>query len=252
MKPLIGITGYYINSTEMGKEGVRGLPGQDMGMFSYDYIRSLQRAGATAVLLPIDDKYGIDNYLDRLDGILLAGGADINPFYYGDDPHPYLGAVEEERDDLEIKLAKRALERDIPVFGICRGLQVLNVAAGGSLYQDLEQELGPEHVHSRKQFRKWQGSHSIDIVEDSKLYQATGANSLIVNSYHHQAVKNLGADFKVTAWSSDHIVEAIESNVHQYATAVQWHPEMMSEKDNIQQFLFNHFINKVGIKLETV
>ena len=131
MKPLIGVTGYYIDHSEIGKEGLRGLPGQDMAIFSYDYIRSLQRAGATVVLLPIEEVDQIESTLNQLDGLLLAGGADINPIYYGDTPKSYIGTVEEERDNFELNLAKQALEKDIPILGICRGLQVLNVALVG-------------------------------------------------------------------------------------------------------------------------
>jgi putative glutamine amidotransferase len=246
MKPLIGVTGYYVDHSEIGKEGLRGLPGQDMAIFSYDYIRSLQRAGATVVLLPIEEADQIDSTLNQLDGLLLAGGADINPLYYGDIPQSYLGTVEEERDNFELNLARQALERDIPILGICRGLQVLNVAAGGSLYQDLEHEMGPEHFHAREQFRKWQGSHSVNLREGRKIYEAIGEKSLMVNSFHHQAVKTLGRDFEVSAWSFDGVIEAIESKAHHYVAAVQWHPEMMSERDVLQQRLFNHFVNEIS------
>lgn len=249
MNLLIGITGYYLDHSETGHNGFRGLPGQDMAIFSYDYVRSLQRAGATVVLLPIEEADRINSLLSQLDGLLLAGGADINPLYYGDIPHPYLGTVEEERDIFELKLAKRALERDIPILGICRGLQVLNVAAGGSLYQDLEREIGPDHFHVRTQFRKWQGSHSVSLLEGRKIYKAIGQKSLMVNSFHHQAVKTLGRDFEATAWSFDGVIEAIESKVHHYVTAVQWHPEMMAERDELQQRLFNHFVNEISKKL---
>ncbi|TPV45879.1 gamma-glutamyl-gamma-aminobutyrate hydrolase family protein [Bacillus dicomae] len=249
MKPLIGVTGYYIDHSEIGKEGLRGLPGQDMAIFSYDYIRSLQRAGATVVLLPIEEVDQIESTLNQLDGLLLAGGADINPIYYGDTPKSYIGTVEEERDNFELNLAKQALEKDIPILGICRGLQVLNVAAGGSLYQDLEQEMGPEYFHVREQFRKWQGSHSVDLLEEGKIYEAIGQKSLMVNSFHHQAVKTLGKDFEASAWSFDGVIEAIESKAHRYVAAVQWHPEMMSERDVLQQRLFNQFVNEISKKV---
>jgi len=249
MKPLIGVTGYYVDHSEIGKEGLRGLPGQDMAIFSYDYIRSLQRAGATVVLLPIEEADQIDSTLNQLDGLLLAGGADINPLYYGDLPKAYLGTVEEERDNFELILARKALEKDMPILGICRGLQVLNVASGGTLYQDLEHEMGPEYFHVREQFRKWQGSHSINVLEGKKIYEAIGQKSLMVNSFHHQAVKTLGRDFEVSAWSFDGVIEAIESKAHHYVTAVQWHPEMMSERDIIQQRLFNHFVNVTSKKV---
>ncbi|MBP3041310.1 gamma-glutamyl-gamma-aminobutyrate hydrolase family protein [Bacillaceae bacterium Marseille-Q3522] len=246
MRPLIGITGYYVTSTEMGTNRLRGVAGQDIALYSYDYVKSLQRAGATAVLLPIDEeKNHAGSLLDRLDGLLLAGGSDVNPYLYGEAPSPYLGSVEQERDEFEFALMQEALERNFPVLGICRGIQVIAAATGGTLYQDLEKELGPEYVHSRKQFRRWQGSHSVTVSEDSKVFAATGQTSLIVNSYHHQAVKTLGKDFKATAYSFDGVIEAIESEVHDYIAAVQWHPEMMSEKNPLQQGIFQHFVDHI-------
>ncbi|SDO89453.1 putative glutamine amidotransferase [Paenibacillus sp. yr247] len=246
--PLIGLTGYYLDKSEAGSNGLLGTLGRDMAMMSYDYSRSLERAGAIPVLLPVLETIGVEKLLDRLDGLLLTGGSDVNPILYGEQPKGYLGKLEPERDAFELALINSALERDMPVFGICRGLQIINVALGGSLYQDLEKDLGIEYCHSHRQFRKWQATHPVHIVEDSKLYRLVGQEELWVNSYHHQAVKNLGRSLKVTARSKDGLVEAVESTDHSYVVAVQWHPEMMTEKETMQQSLFNDFISYVNTK----
>ncbi|UOF91296.1 gamma-glutamyl-gamma-aminobutyrate hydrolase family protein [Fodinisporobacter ferrooxydans] len=245
MKPLIGLTGYYLDQSETGKNRQRGLPGQDMAMFSYDYARSIERAGGIPVMLPILEPSSIGKLLERLDGLLFAGGADVNPLHYGEAPKAYLGSVEEERDTFELLLAGQALLRDMPIFGICRGLQILNVAQGGSLYQDLQQEMGPEHFHAHEQYRKWQATHTVRISPQSRLYQAVGQSELMVNSYHHQGIKLLGNGFAATAHSADGVIEAIESQTHRFVVAVQWHPEMMSEKHPLQQQLFDSFIRQV-------
>ncbi|MCZ8514265.1 gamma-glutamyl-gamma-aminobutyrate hydrolase family protein [Paenibacillus filicis] len=246
MSVLIGATGYYLDQSETGNLGSIGSLGRDMAVMSYDYTRSLESAGAIPIMLPVlEDKKRIETLLDRLDGLLLTGGSDVSPLLYGERPKANLGKLSTERDSFELALLDCALRRDMPVFCICRGLQMLNVALGGSLYQDLVTDLGAEHFHSHKQFRKWQATHTVQIDKDSKLYQMSGVEQLGVNSYHHQAIKALGEHLKVSALSEDHIIEAVESTYHRFVVAVQWHPEMMSEKDKLQQSLFDRFVSYV-------
>jgi putative glutamine amidotransferase len=242
MKALIGVTGYYMNKNEAGKHGVYGAFERDFVVVSYDYSRSVERAGGIPVVLPIMETKMLDPLLDRLDGLLLTGGTDINPLYYGETPTSSLGKTEEERDAFELELANRALARDMPIFGICRGLQLLNVAMGGSLHQDLQQSLGQDVFHAHIQFRKWQATHEIALEEGSRLHQIVGTDRIAVNSFHHQAIHRLGNGLMVTARADDGVVEAVEATSHTAVFAVQWHPEMMAERDGTQQLLFDHFM----------
>lgn len=244
MKPLIGVTGYYMDRNDAARLGVYGGFDRDLSVSSYDYTRSVERAGGIPVVLPVTDLELVDELLDRLDGLLLSGGTDISPACYGEFPIKALGRVEAERDTFELALCKRALARDMPVFGICRGLQLLNVALGGSLHQDLQRALGPDVFHAHTQFRKWQATHEIAIEPDSWLHRVAGADRLGVNSLHHQAVNRLGDGLSVAARSlPDGVVEAVESTAHTAVFAVQWHPEMMAEKSRTQQSLFEYFVS---------
>lgn len=241
-KPVIGITNYYLGRGESGEQRPRGLHDQDIGMFSYDHVRSVEAAGGIPVILPIQKTENLEALLNSIDGLLLAGGADINPALYGESPHIALGAVEEERDHFEYYLTKAAMQSDIPILGICRGVQMLNVAAGGTLYQDLPSQLGTEYFHAHTQFRKWQPTHTVKLLEGSRVQQAFERTELAVNSLHHQAIKQVAPGFQVTAQSADGIVEAIESRTHAYVVGVQWHPEMMVEKVEEQLQLFVQFV----------
>jgi putative glutamine amidotransferase len=243
LKALIGVTGYYMNKHEAAKLGVYGAFDRDFGVASYDYTRSVERAGGIPVVLPIMETNLLDSLLDRLDGLLLTGGTDINPLYYGEAPTPFLGRTEEERDAFELEIAKRALTRNMPIFGICRGLQLLNAAMGGSLHQDLQQSLGQDVLHAHIQFRKWQAAHEVALEMGSRLHQLAGRDRLAVNSLHHQAIHRLGDGLMITARADDGVVEAVESASHTAVFAVQWHPEMMAERDRTQQLLFDHFVN---------
>jgi putative glutamine amidotransferase len=243
MKALIGVTGYYLNKNEAAKLGVYGAFDRDFGVASYDYTRSVERAGGIPVVLPVTETNLLDSLLDRLDGLLLTGGTDINPLYYGETPTSSLGQTEEERDVFELELANLALARDMPIFGICRGMQLLNVAMGGSLHQDLQQSLGQNVFHAHIQFRKWQPTHEIALIMGSRLHRIVGKDRFAVNSFHHQAIHRLGDGLMVTAHADDGVVEAVEATSHTAVFAVQWHPEMMAERDRTQQLLFDHFVN---------
>ncbi|TVY08544.1 gamma-glutamyl-gamma-aminobutyrate hydrolase family protein [Paenibacillus cremeus] len=245
MPPLIGVTGYYLDKSETASLGSLGSLGRDLAVMSYDYTRSIERAGGIPVMIPLLDTMDVGSLLDRLDGLLLSGGSDVNPLLYGEQPTTKLGQVVPERDAFELALIRAALERDMPIFAICRGMQILNVALDGTLYQDLETDKGPVHYHAYRQFRKWQPAHPVSVHRDSKLYESVAYEELWVNSYHHQAVKSLGQHLKATAWSKEGVIEAMESTRHGYVAAVQWHPEMMSETDPAEQSLFDHFVSYI-------
>jgi putative glutamine amidotransferase len=220
-RPLIGITGTrHVIASNSAAPGLMGLVSGD------DYAQGVERAGGLPVVIPyIESEDVLDDLANRLDGLLLAGGEDVNPELWGSEPLRGLGQVIPERDALERVLILRMLEQNKPILGICRGIQMLNVALGGSLYQDIVREWRGVIQH-RQQARRDHLSHSVRIVPDSRLFQLVGHRSeLRCNSFHHQAVKELGKDLVAVAWDQEGLVEAIEHTKHDFVLGVQWHPE---------------------------
>ena len=212
-RPLVGITG---NFGERGCELAEG------------YFRSVEAAGGVSVVLPpTDDMATLSSALGRVDGILLSGGGDINPLYLGEEPRPGLGSVNAGRDRGELLLARMAYDRQIPLFGICRGIQVMVAAMGGKLYQDIATQHDrnglPPVKHDQSLDRGF-ASHSV-IAEEGSLMAELFGRRFAVNSFHHQAVASPGSHFRVTAWAADGVVEAVESTDFRFAVGVQWHPE---------------------------
>lgn len=188
----------------------------DLDLYFADYARGVAEAGGIPVHLPVE--VDVTAVVERIDGIVLPGGADIDPARYGEDPDPELLPPESERDELELALFSAAVDRDIPVLGICRGLQVINVHQGGTLEQHVA-------VHSRFDLAADTTAHAVSFTTGSALHSLYGP-SLEVNSLHHQTVKDLGRRLEVTATATDGGIEGIEMGRH--VLAVQWHPEMMS------------------------
>ncbi len=187
----------------------------DVDLYMADYARGVIEAGGIPVHIPIDvDPTAVG---ERLDGIVLPGGTDIDPILYGADPDPELLPLEPERDDLELALLSAALEAEVPVLGICRGIQVLNVHQGGTLHQHV-----PEH--GRFDLPIDSTIHEVSFAEGSTLHELYGPSAQ-VNSLHHQTVADLGHDLTVTARADDGTIEGVEMGDH--VVAVQWHPEMM-------------------------
>ena len=222
MKPLIGITG---NFGDKGCELAKG------------YYQSVLEAGGSPVVIPpYTDASAMSALLDELDGIILSGGSDMNPLLVGEEPIPQLHGINPERDVPELMLIRQAYERQIPILGICRGIQMLAAALGGSIYQDLGVQYhdAPLIKHSQDLVRE-QASHTVYIEQDSmlgRIFTQSGLGTgekgeyvLPVNSFHHQAVRCPGELFKVSARSSDGVIEAMESNEHKSILGVQWHPE---------------------------
>ncbi len=189
------------------------------------YSAAVQRAGALALLLPPDESAAAtpDLLLDRVDGLMLAGGADVDPSCYGARPHPELGPTWRERDEFEISLASRALERGMPVLGVCRGMQVINVARGGTLIQHLPDVVGhDEHRHTPGSF----GDHEVRLEPGSVAARAAGGERVLVKSHHHQGIGELGRGLAASGWSGDgELIEALEAPEQPFALGVLWHPE---------------------------
>lgn len=189
------------------------------------YVKAVQRAGGIAIVLPPDEAAveDPDLLLGRVDALMLAGGADIDPSSYGAEPHPETRGTWPDRDAFELALARRALERDLPVLGICRGMQLLNVALGGTLVQHLPEALGNEaHRTVAGTFSK----HHIRLDPESLACTAAGVEGFVVWSHHHQGVDQLGEGLRVSGWSAeDDLPEAIELPGKRFALGVIWHPE---------------------------
>jgi len=192
-----------------------------------DYDAAVRRAGGVP-WVPALASDGVSAILERVDGVLLTGGEDVAPSFFGEPPHPTHEPAEPGRDAFEIELVRRALAQNVPVLAICRGLQVLNVACGGSLVQDIASEPGPHEPHSLYP-PSTRLAHDVRVAPGSRLAallppEASGAK-LPVNSRHHQAARVVGEGLTVTAVAPDGIVEALEAPAHPFCVAVQWHPE---------------------------
>jgi putative glutamine amidotransferase len=191
------------------------------------YVDAVQRAGGVALMLPPDER-AIDDpdpLLDLLDGLILAGGADIDPGAYGDERHAETAGTVPERDTFEIALTRRAFERDLPLLGICRGMQLMNVARGGTLLQHLPESHG-HHEHRRNPGSFDGADHDVRLAEGSLAARAAGETTHGTKSHHHQGVGRLGEGLEVTGWSTlDELPEAIEVPGSRFALGVQWHPE---------------------------
>jgi putative glutamine amidotransferase len=199
----------------------------DAFLLPRNYVDAVHRAGAMALLLPPDPVLidAPDEILDRIDGLMLAGGGDIDPCAYGAAPHPETVGSVPERDAFEVALVRRALERDIPVLGICRGMQVLNVACGGTLHQHLPELVG--HGDHRRVLGSFDGAdHDVRLAPGSLAARAAGEELHATKSHHHQGVDGVGDGLVVTGWAQlDELPEALELERNRFALGVQWHPE---------------------------
>ncbi len=199
--------------------------GYEVTLAPRSYVRAVQRAGGIGIVLPPDEAAVADPdvLLDRVDGLILAGGADIDPASYGAEPHAETRGTWPDRDAFEIALAARAIERDLPLLGICRGMQLLNVALGGTLDQHLPESTGSKiHRSAAGTF----GEHHVRLAPDSLACGAAGLEGFVVLSHHHQGIERVGEGLRVSGWSvDDDLVEAIELPDKRFALGVVWHPE---------------------------
>lgn len=211
MSPIIGITTHSRNEA-----GEICLPGA--------YIDAVQAARGTPILLP-PNQFDSERLLDIVDGLIFSGGGDINPLLYGGSAHHTIYLVDEDRDEFELALAKLAMSRKIPVLGICRGMQVLNVATGGDLVAHVPEVYG-DHVTHRLDHPRRPFQHEVHIEPETQLANIIQDSTITVVSWHHQAVKNISPVWRVAAQADDGLIEAIEHQEHPWMLGVQWHPEM--------------------------
>jgi putative glutamine amidotransferase len=209
------------------------------------YAEAVLRAGGLPFVLPYaDDLTCVEAYLDRISGVIITGGAfDIPPGAYGETAREGMGLMKEGRTAFETVLMRAALKRNMPVLGICGGMQLLNVVLGGTLFQDIGREVPEARDHEQKHDRT-QPQHPVDVREGSLLAEAVGKGQLMVNSTHHQAVKTLGNQVVSSATSPDGVTEAIESTAHIFAVGVQWHPEYMVNTLPVHGGIYKVFIHK--------
>jgi len=245
MKPIIGITGDYVNTNISDNVSVFGSCGQVRLMEGY--FRGVEESGGIPIVIPPIKSENIDSLLNRLDGIIFSGGTDIDPKFFKEDPIREMGNIIPVRDEFEIELARRAYNRDVPVLGICRGVQVINVAMGGSLYQDIYSQIREREVLKHSQLAEvWYGTHKVSIKANTRLMDIFEESSIYVNSFHHQAIKELGENLEISALSPDEIIEGIEGRNHRFFVGVQWHPERMWHKNEIFLKLFKALIVEAG------
>lgn len=237
-KPIIGIT----SDLDLGISQQSISPGKSYYLLNKNYVTAVEKSGGVPLpLLCIPEEEIIEIYLEKIQGLILSGGVDLDPIYYGEEPLPPLGAINPERANFEIMLAKRAMNKDIPILAICGGHQLLNIVAGGTLYQDINSQIS-DVLNHRQRAPRWHPFHTVKIHKETKLYQILKEEKIRVNSRHHQAVKKLGKDFIISGESEDGIIEAIENTNLKFCIGIQWHPEDMFEKDHYSQILFKAFI----------
>ena len=229
-KPVIGITGNYEDLTcKLGK----------------GYYQKVVEAGGVPVIIPpVTDPHVIINTLDRIDALILSGGGDYNPLWAGEEPSPLLHGINAERDQAELMITRLAYNRQIPMLGICRGIQTLAMALGGKVFQDISDRATEKHSQDAD---RSEPTHTVTIEKDSILYRIYSEaqqcsmfnhqSSIFVNSFHHQAVSDTGAKFRVTARSADGIIEAMESTEYKPVMGVQWHPECLENGNPLFQWL---------------
>ncbi len=237
MRPIIGITGRKDTSARL----------LNSAMYSVGetYVHAIHRAGGTPLILPpmlAEEDWAA--LLMHLDGVLLSGGEDIHPRHYGQTPETWLGGVDEVRDAAELHLVQLALAKRLPILAICRGHQVLNVALGGSLYQDLAAQVPGALDHAYLVTRSLeQNVHPVTLAPESVLAEVLGGTTFDVNSAHHQSVRTPGAELRVVGHAPDGVVEAVELPEYPFCIGVQWHPEAMVRRDPTMLPLFTALVD---------
>jgi putative glutamine amidotransferase len=242
IRPLIGIPGQTLQAID---DIPAGLP--HSWVMNSRYFEAAAEAGALPVMVPLvaEDEDTLRGIFERLDGLLLAGGVDMDPASFGEARHPRLGNTDPARDAVELQLARWAIADEKPVLGLCRGHQVLNVALGGTLWQDIAAQVPEAIKHDyfpTAGYARDHLAHDVAVTPGSRLFAAFQTPRVAVNSMHHQAVKQLAPALQVAARSSDGLIEAVESGTDHFLVGVQWHPEVFEHEDQRTRRLFQSFI----------
>lgn len=230
MKPIIAITPNFTDDETTLK-------------LNSKYCNAIWKAGGIPIIIDYNINQ-INSILKIANGLLFTGGGDIDPILMDEEPIKELKDISPIRDNFEIKLCKKAIQLNIPVLGICRGCQILAIASGGDIYQDIYKQSNTNLKHFQ-QAPKYYPTHTIKIKSNSKLIDIYKKDTILVNSFHHQAVNNLDNNMLISATSNDNIIEAIEHRTNKFAIGVQWHPETMLEKYNEHLELFKQFIKSL-------
>ena len=215
----------------------------------YTYTKAIELGGGVPLIIPYTESEETKKRLVELcDGFCFTGGVDIHPYYYAEQVKEACGTITDIRDTFELSLFRAALKTQKPIMGICRGAQLINVALGGTLYQDIPTEYETEIAH-RQVEEKMEYSHSVTVLENTPLSALVGEGEMRANSFHHQAAKRLGNGLLPMAYAADGIVEAMYFPAHTYLRAYQWHPERLCERDEKNKALFTEFITACVTKI---
>ncbi|MDT8859773.1 gamma-glutamyl-gamma-aminobutyrate hydrolase family protein [Alkalihalobacillus sp. MEB130] len=230
MRPIIGIS-----TSENNNENT----------LSHQYVKAVTKAGGIPVILPnIAEHHELESLTNMIDGLLLSGGGDIDPTFFGEEPHPKLGLIRPNRDEFEMYMIKDMLRMDKPILAICRGCQILNIAAGGDMFQDIYSQIDEDLLQHTQVAPISHGSHFVHVKEGSLLHQITKVQKFKVNSFHHQANRHIATGFQISGTASDGIIESIESTVHSFVLGLQWHPEgMLPNGDQHAKAIFQSFLD---------
>ena len=236
--PLIGITTYRsTRTTDYGQQYAAVA-------ISEHYVRAITQAGGLPLLIPLSvPDHQLDKLIPRLDGVLLTGGGDIDPARYGTASTPEVNGIQEDRDRVEIRLVRTAVSEGLPFLGICRGIQVVNVAQGGTLYTDVS----AQHPDALKHDYYTTGGsfdhfvHAVRVAPASQLAAILGTTEIRVNSLHHQGIRTLAPGLRATSWAPDELIESLELPEHPFGMAVQWHPEWLTHLEPMRA-IFRAFV----------
>jgi putative glutamine amidotransferase len=242
VRPLVGLTSSELRRPENARQRPQAEPPMRELALGLSYPHSLERAGAMPVILPPLLPDAIELLVARLDGLLLTGGPDLHPGTYGAVPPPALGPTEREIDVFELALIRAAERRGVPILAICRGMQALNVARGGTLVQDLPSE-HPGALRHRQEEAGRIPTHPVRLAASSRLAAIAGTTEIDVNSFHHQAIERLGSGLREVGWAPDGVIEAVEDPSEPFVVGVQWHAESLSESQPVQADLLAAFVD---------
>lgn len=244
MAPLIGISTSELRTPPHVDPLAESEPPRRELALGLDYPRAVDVAGGIPVVVPPMAASDLDGLLDRVDGLLLSGGPDLHPSYYGAAPHDCLGPTEPPLDEFELNLLRAADERRLPILAICRGLQALNVCRGGTLWQHVPEDIGGDIQHRQAEPGRL-ATHPVRIEPVSRLAKALEQTQMDVNSFHHQAARELGHRLRAVAWAPDGVIEGLEATDRDFVLGVQWHAESLTAREDHRR-LFVRFVEAAG------